>query len=305
MALGHRRAGKPTHTNGLADSSFHENNHQREAQLGDAADASDLAAFLGELKKRGSQLDDLLTAWDYTTLNSRLPTSSWPPVQPEVEDITSLRMAYEECKRSCHTIANKPGHRSHAHCDDLGFLLGTAFLAVQDPEEQARGARLMQDLSGEDHLYPDAMCAYGACLNDGRGVEPADPEAAVQVWSTAARDHGHTQAQYELGVAYYTGEGAPEDEEGAVALFREAGEKGHAGAMFMLGDCLLEGVGVPRNRMAALDWLKLAGDRGHRGARSRYLALLEPGGPQANGAFTDSSRLTLIRRRTTVSKSKA
>ncbi len=138
------------------------------------------------------------------------------------------------------------------------------------------------------------MCAYATCLNDGRAGLDINPDAAVSWWKNACAQHDHIQSCYEMGVAYYTGEGLPEDEVQAVNYFRRAADCGHAGAAYMLGDCLLDGIGIERDRGEALEWLVISAELGHRGARSRVLAVLEREEGKSYGKFTDASRQTLI-----------
>ncbi len=144
------------------------------------------------------------------------------------------------------------------------------------------------------HHATDGMCAYATCLNDGRAGLDINPNAAVSWWKNACAQHDHIQSCYEMGVAYYTGEGLPEDEVQAVNYFRRAADCGHAGAAYMLGDCLLDGIGVERDRGEALEWLVISAELGHRGARSRVLAVLEREEGKSYGKFTDASRQTYV-----------
>jgi len=137
------------------------------------------------------------------------------------------------------------------------------------------------------------MVFYGMCINDGRDAMEPNAEEAVS-WFKRCSEIGHPQGQYELGVAFYTGEGVAEDEEEAVRLFKLAAEQQHPAASYMLGDCLLDGVGVEVDRAAALGWLVKAAELGHRGARSRVMAVLEKKDGDDYGVFTDASRQTLV-----------
>lgn len=184
-------------------------------------------------------------------------------------------------------------------CGDLQFMLGTALLALPDPEQQASGATLYKELAELDHV--DAACGWAICLNDGRGTEEDTPAAAALL-ERHAYEANHAQSQYELGVLCYNGVGVREQEEKAVALFRLAANQGHTASMYMLGDSLLEGIGCQRDPMEALYWLFTAAEQGHRGARSRYLALLNARGRNTQDGFTDESRQTPVLRRRTTTK---
>jgi len=120
------------------------------------------------------------------------------------------------------------------------------------------------------------MLSSGIILNEGlvKGVE-ASPEKAVIWWRRCLDFHKHIWSTYELAVAFYTGEGVPEDTVQAVSYFRKAAHLGHAGAAYMLGELLLDGVGVRRDRASALEWIVTAAELGHYKARQRVLAILK------------------------------
>lgn len=188
---------------------------------------------------------------------------------------------------------NSEDEKREDYCQDLQFRIASHLLFQADEQIQHQGLQLNKQLV-DDHRHPDAMCSYATCLNDGRaGVSEPNPVRATNWWKIASDRYNHVQSTYELGVAYYTGEGVVEDERMAVKYFERAAECGHVGAAYMLGDCLLDGVGVRRDRGEALEWLVTAAELGHRGARSRVLAVLEKKEGDNHGEFTDSSRQTL------------
>ncbi|ACI64942.1 predicted protein [Thalassiosira pseudonana CCMP1335] len=161
-----------------------------------------------------------------------------------------------------------------------------------DDDNQTTGFEMLRNLAEKG--YPDAMAYYGMCLNEGRANTDPNSTNAVVWFRRCADMYEHPQAMYELGVAFYTGEGVVEDEVEAVKWFMMAAEKNHPAACYMLGDCLLDGEGVEVDRGAALDWLVTATDLGHRGARSRVMAVLEKKDGEDYGRFTDGSRQTLV-----------
>jgi TPR repeat protein len=107
-----------------------------------------------------------------------------------------------------------------------------------------------------------------------KGTE-VDSQSAVMWWQRCVDLHRHIKATFELAVAFYTGEGVPENPELAVNLFRRAAHSGHAGAAYMLGECLLDGVGSARDRASALEWLVTAAELGHHLARHRVVIVLQ------------------------------
>jgi TPR repeat protein len=230
--------------------------------------------------------------WDYNNLSKQTTPSAsttWPTHVPLPTEIPSLETDFSYCTRT----AGKQTEDRRRYCHNLQFRLAAFYLQqIDEPEMQQKGFKYLKTLSESGHA--DSMCLYAIVLNEGRvpGLE-ANPGMATVWWRRAVDDHRHVASTYELAVAFFTGEGVPENEEIAVKYFRRAATLGHPGAAYMLGDCLLDGVGTRRDRAEALEWLVTAGELGHRGARSRVLAVLEMKQGEDYGKFTDSSRQTL------------
>ena len=75
------------------------------------------------------------------------------------------------------------------------------------------------------------------------------------------------QAQFELGVAYATGDGESQDYHEALRLFRLAADQGNASAQYNLGWMYYHGNGVTRDYQVALKWFRLAADQGNATAQ--------------------------------------
>eukprot|EP00590_Aulacoseira_subarctica_P007176 CAMPEP_0172428428 /NCGR_PEP_ID=MMETSP1064-20121228/46273_1 /TAXON_ID=202472 /ORGANISM="Aulacoseira subarctica , Strain CCAP 1002/5" /LENGTH=347 /DNA_ID=CAMNT_0013173201 /DNA_START=241 /DNA_END=1284 /DNA_ORIENTATION=- len=197
----------------------------------------------------------------------------WPQDIATPEEIPALRTELKFCRRS-------PNYRDDTmYCQQVQFRIATALLQSPTVKVAAEGLSMIKDLAERGH--PDAMCLYGICLCEGKASLDPNPLQGVVWLRRCAELHGHAQSIYELGVAFYTGEGVVEDEGQAVKYFRMSSDDGHPGASYLLGDCLLDGFGTEKDRAEALERFIGAAERGHRGAQSRVLALLErrPGEP--------------------------
>jgi TPR repeat protein len=249
------------------------------------------------LKHHKNQFEHYRKKWDWSNVTSRLPTVSWPTNIPDEKYFSSLNVDLHYCKRRTNDADS-----NETYCQDIQFRIASFMLLEHEGEVQKEALIMIRKLAETGH--PDGICAYATCLNDGRGGLEINPKAAVSWWMNACEKYDHIQSSYELGVAFYTGEGVPEDEAIAVEYFRRAADCGHPGASYMLGDCLLDGIGVARDRGEALEWLITSAELGHRGARSRVLAVLEKEETKDYGIFTDSSRQSLLsaKRQTKVRK---
>ncbi len=78
-------------------------------------------------------------------------------------------------------------------------------------------------------------------------------------WYRKAAEQGDPEAQFNLGVMYYEGEGMPQSDVKAARWYRKAAEQGHAIAQFRLGYMYFYGRGVPEDHIKAYAWWSFAG----------------------------------------------
>jgi TPR repeat protein len=67
-----------------------------------------------------------------------------------------------------------------------------------------------------------------------------------------AAEQGHAEAQFKLGAMYFSGDGVPRDDAGAVKWYRMAAEQGHAEAQADLDFMLENGLAVPQDDAEAM-----------------------------------------------------
>jgi hypothetical protein len=193
---------------------------------------SEAERFERTLAFHRSKIGEYRSRWEYkmpgtessaSTLTSTVtPSRSWPDDVPPDDMLPMLLNDVQYCSRS-------PNFRSDKdYCNSLRFRVASALIIQFDESQQKLGLEMLKSLA--ENGYRDAMTYYGMCLNDGRaGLEP-NPVAAVS-WFRRCHDmYEHPQSQYELGVAYYTGEGVVENGEEAVQWFLMAAEKDHPAA---------------------------------------------------------------------------
>jgi uncharacterized protein len=75
-------------------------------------------------------------------------------------------------------------------------------------------------------------------------------------WYRKAADQGHAHAQYELGLAYQSGEGVEKNRNKAAEYFRKAADQGHAHAQYAIGEAYRRGEGVEKNLRTAEEWFQ-------------------------------------------------
>ncbi len=84
-----------------------------------------------------------------------------------------------------------------------------------------------------------------------------DYATALREWRPLA-EQGYANAQFNLGLMYYNGWGAPQDDAESVRWWRKAAEQGHAMAQNNLGTMYYNGRSVPQDYAQAHMWYDLA-----------------------------------------------
>ena len=87
-------------------------------------------------------------------------------------------------------------------------------------------------------------------------------EKAVEVYLQSA-EAGNAEAQFDIGYAYYTGEGTQRDYTSAAMWFKRSAKQNFAKAQYNLAYCYMNGRGVPRDYDKASDLL-------HQSANNNY-----------------------------------
>jgi hypothetical protein len=126
----------------------------------------------------------------------------------------------------------------------------------------------------------EAQRQLGLAYYNGKGV-PQDYKEAVR-WYRLAADQGYAKAQFRLGWCYASGKGVPKDSTEAAKWYRLAAERGYATAQFRLGEAYDKGKGVPKDSTEAVKWYRLAAEQGNAPAQSNLTAKAEKLPPPAS-----------------------
>ena len=92
-----------------------------------------------------------------------------------------------------------------------------------------------------------------------------DYATALRQWRPLA-EQGDADAQFNVGNAYHTGQGVPQDDAEAVKWYRKAAEQGDVMAQHNLGALYCKGQGVPQDDVLAHMWFSLAAAQGNEEA---------------------------------------
>jgi TPR repeat protein len=141
--------------------------------------------------------------------------------------------------------------------------------------DYATALRIWRPLAEQGNA--DAQSNLGVMYFEGQGV-PQDHAEAIK-WFRLAAAQGLDDAQDYLGIMYTQGKGVPQDHAAAVGWFRQAAAQGHGSGQSNLGVMYSKGLGVARDPVLALMWWSLAVQNGYVNAskfRDQIAPLLTP-----------------------------
>ena len=119
---------------------------------------------------------------------------------------------------------------------------------------------LSDTLKAAEQGDAEAQTNLGLAYYNGEGVAKDFAEAVR--WFRKAAEQGHAEAQLHLGMLYATGDGIPQDDKEAVRWWRQSAEQGFAQAQFNLGVAYATGKGVDTDSAEAVRWYRLAAEQG-------------------------------------------
>jgi TPR repeat protein len=123
---------------------------------------------------------------------------------------------------------------------------------------------------------PQAQYDLGMVYYSGKDEVPRDTELGAK-WFLKSAQQGHTEAQFAIGRCYFHGRGVPRDKALGARWYSEAGQKNHNQAVYALGDCYFYGEGVGRNHAESLKWFQKSAALGEKGAQFRVAQIYEKG----------------------------
>jgi TPR repeat protein len=135
------------------------------------------------------------------------------------------------------------------------------------PTNVSRALDLFQ--KSADAGYPQAQATIGALYLKGLpGILERDPDKGVSLLSEAVRAKSLT-ARFNLGMAYYNGDGVSQDSVKAAQWLQVAEKQNFAEAQYVLGRLLTEGdEKLPKNLSQGIYFLRKAADQNHKLAKS-------------------------------------
>lgn len=152
------------------------------------------------------------------------------------------------------------------------------FLAPQEPTEDTGPEPLNITLATwrAERGHVESQVALGLAYATGTPRVEKDM-AQAKLWFELASLKGNSQAQYELGKLFYTGQGVDKDYFNAREWWIESALQGNLDAQQKLGYLYSEGLGVERDFEKAKLWYSKAAKQGHAEAQTLLGSLYHEG----------------------------
>jgi len=101
----------------------------------------------------------------------------------------------------------------------------------------------------------------------------ADPMETL----TARAEAGDATAQFQLGRAFYRGEGVPKDEKAALGWMEKSAAQGNVDAMTSMGFFHAQGIGAEKSETKAIEWFRKGAEEGSAVCKLNLGLLLRQG----------------------------
>lgn len=164
----------------------------------------------------------------------------------------------------------------------LGWAFGSVFLATEPEAEPTATSSTAAAAVLESSVTPApaATDPWAALAEQGdakaqfqlgmayRSGDAARRDYALSYqWLEKAAKQGYAEAEYVLGYMHLAGDGVLQSFPAAFQWFERAAQKNHADAQYNLGRMYRRGYGVPVSNGKAYMWFNLAAAQGHERAR--------------------------------------
>jgi TPR repeat protein len=132
----------------------------------------------------------------------------------------------------------------------VGFWLLDGTFGQHDHPDPARAIPWLKKAAAQGH--PGAMYNLGRAFNTGKGV-PENPVEAAR-WFQQAFDHGNLGVADNLAELYEMGRGVPQDDHRAFTLYLDSAKRGSDTAAQAVAEFYMDGRGVQQDRIEAYAW---------------------------------------------------
>jgi TPR repeat protein len=171
-------------------------------------------------------------------------------------------------------------YKSKAKLRLCGFMLTMALAIATAFTALAASDKIDLEALTKKAQEGDRQAQYdlGMVYYSGREEIPRNMELGAE-WFLKSAQQGHTEAEFAIGRCYFYGRGVPRDKVLGLEWYHQAAMKDHKQAAYALGDCYFLGEGVARDHAESIKWFSKSAAQGGQGAQFRIARILEKGDP--------------------------
>jgi TPR repeat protein len=176
--------------------------------------------------------------------------------------------------------AGRLRYKSMAKHRLCGVIISLALAVATAISALAAGDKIDLEALTKKAQEGDRQAQYdlGMVYYSGKDEIPRNMELGAE-WFLKSAKQGHTEAQFAIGRCYFYGRGVPRDKVLGVEWYHQAALKDHIQATYELGDCYFIGEGVERDHAKSIEWFSKSAAQGEKGAQFRIARILETGDP--------------------------
>ncbi len=170
--------------------------------------------------------------------------------------------------------ASEPASAARSHLLHW-TLLGLTILAVAMALGYLTGSMMQSRWDASPQASQRLLINGAEAASTGSGQSAAGQPAAARSLPDLRKlaDQGDPEAQWQMGVRYYDGDGVPHDDAQAMRWFELAAEQGHINAQSRLGAYYWAGRGVPVDLFKSYFWSAIAMHQGDEISKGRLEGL--------------------------------
>ena len=161
----------------------------------------------------------------------------------------------------------------------IRFILVCVILSIGSVVHAKEKEKVNIEALTEKANEGDRQAQYdlGMLYYTGREVE-RNLELGAQ-WFLKAAQQGLAEAQFAVGRCYFFGQGVPRDKATGAGWYYESALQDNPQGIYSLAECFYMGEGVEKNHSEAINWYSKAAAKGDRGAQFSIARILEKGDP--------------------------
>jgi TPR repeat protein len=209
--------------------------------------------------------------------DAQLPTTSTTesdPSEPTLTNKEAPKSPLDTANDSTTSVSSVMEHSAPVARDQtLGNSSSTTSTNAETQIKQKNSIDVLNEAALSGDV--DAQFDLGMCYYEGEGVDIDHTQASI--YFQLAAEKGDADAQYSLATLFLKGEGVEKNTSRALIWYQQAAQKNHPNAQYNLGVMYRLGDGVPKDEAKAVNYFRDSANLGHADAQVQLGLMYEKG----------------------------